>query len=524
MKLIAMKIFVGVLLLALAVGAVSVFAWRLDSTMGLVVQPLLPPPNAAEAGTDDEGLSAEVGSETARNVATAAIDDIKKYGVEDEVTEQALSHGGAKRSWFEWVRGTYLKWVGRCDPSDVNVPLEKLECVETRREERNAESPGAMGDAELFYRSLVAIREKKSPVQAWTAAARGEFSTPEVGWRDQKYFYRYMAHLAGAPDLIKARELISPEKFLSVIRESLRPQTVAWPEIFADGSKISFAPGETKLSQAVLLKKIQFEKQEIGFLLDNQGAATAFAFSRQGIDDAKISSLKFGGRAVVADFPGPMHADGARLIELGIRDGRIVNFLTGGGGRRSGLVVMTADGRAFPFHVQAIDPAVWGSPTWALPTWSEQKNRGVLNLSRSPEDLVAFLTLARGEKLSVFMEMLLAEESLVETKVDPLPGLNPIKDFSSARGRRLLVWRKQNDGRPSLLVLNREFSNNHAAWVAYRLGYRWAINLDCDFIDGARYYELGADGTSKPTVFGTANDGSVRSPYSRVLFFDDPRN
>ncbi len=451
--------------------------------------------------------------------------DVEQTAVELEITPDALLKAKQERSFLQWLKSFWAKAVNSCDPTSLTVALDDVQCLEARRNELNKSNTSIRGDGELFYRTMVAVKSGSDhrAFAAWKNAGDGKFKTSDTYFRDQKYFYRYAEHLAqkslGQPGLVSARALTVPQNFVQILNAALPSQTVkvSSPDIFSENAPVSLKTSETKmLSRNISRQSIQFSGSDIGFLLENKGARTAFLFAREGLEYEKFPALKFQGKSIVADFPGPMHTEGPRLIELGIRQGRIVNFLMGGGTRRSGLVVVTADGRAFPFHVQAINPAVWGSPSG---------DQGTLDLSRSYADLISFLTLAKNERLSVFMEMLLAEE------MDGASGLTPIKNFAAARGRRLLVWKNQTDATPSLLVVNREFSINHAVWAAHRLGYKWAINLDCDFIDGARYYTLtAADGTSAPasspassaTMFGTSLGAGPRAPYSRILFFDEP--
>lgn len=411
-----------------------------------------------------------------------------------------------KRPWYD---------APTCDVESAAIPMADVSCLEQRRVQLNQKSNSTKGDQELFYRAMIFIRDQNGkPELADTAKKWREAyeSNPTAlpTWGDQKYLYRYLTHLAttqtGGPSWVPSRELTSPEAYLAKLAPGLeeyrKSNQAAAVSVFAADSKIEKSQS-FRIGRGLTVHSLNSNNEPLGLLFENRGAGLRFLFDPNQLTPDAIASSRLGGAKPVLDFPGPMHGDEPRFIELAIVDGRIVNSLMGGGTRRSGLVVVTADGRAYPFHVQDIKPAVWGSKSTA----------SALDLSRSQSDLIAFLNIARNEKLSVFMEMLMAETQ--GEGAEEKQSLTAFSNFAKARGTRLMVWKSQNDPRPSLLALPRVLTKNHAVWVAYRLGYRWAINLDVDYRDKAKY--AGAEG---PVEFGT--DTRSELPFSRLVLFDEP--
>ena len=394
----------------------------------------------------------------------------------------------------------------------LSCALADFACLEKTRLTLNAKRADPAnpnpGDRYVFERGL-ALLEEASLGNAEALAVTPQWANPPASppvahqafWGDSRYVYRYFASLA-AQTLIDLEAVPAswqshmippapPAPIESFLEQVTRDNGGTLPDFFRPDAALKLLPKEL-LGPHSRRTLVSLDGQTVGFVLDGSGLGTRFLYD--GLHGLNLDPVTLGTSAI-ADFPVPMQSEGPRLIELGASDGVFVDQTTSGGWRRRGVAIVTRDGRAIPFPVDRIEPALWGS-----------RQSAPLNISRSRRDLRALMTLIARERLGLFMEML-------TLRTDPRPELSPVRVNGLPGGRRLLVW-KDRAGPPALLVVGEGFEANHATWLAYRLGYTWGINCDVNYLDGAAYWVAG-----KRTVFGRAFKAGER-PFHRVVLFE----
>ncbi|MFH1845122.1 MAG: hypothetical protein ABIF77_18185 [bacterium] len=382
-----------------------------------------------------------------------------------------------KQVW-RWLPGILMVMAPMATAQiDLNsVDATDYSAVETARRDLNhncPESTNRCGDRQVFELGLQFVQDNQDPdasrrfIEGWLHPV--DLNGGNSYWRDVSHLYRYFAGL-------EAAKLLQANTLPADLQEAIIPLEAAYAEaqfleyLGRDRAGVVpnfFQPDQTpislglprELSPGIRKTAVVAAGDSIGFLIDGDDLRLDFLFRGHDRIDYDQLTIEFPERQLVADFPLPMHTGGAKLIELGIKNGEVINHIFSGGRRRTGMIVIDQEGRAFPHHVQHLAPTVWGSG-----------HQHSLNLSRSVDDLQTFLQLANTERLSVVMGMLLLDEVAGTS-------LRPIRQSGEGGGRRLVVWHDQQSGNPALLVVGQGYGANHAVWVAHQLGFHWGIYI-----------------------------------------------
>jgi hypothetical protein len=312
-------------------------------------------------------------------------------------------------------------------------------------------------------------------------------------WWDIPFLYRYFSGLNA--EKLRKKGLLKESDFIYLNKneESSPLYNVFYNAAIKPGNSIPLASGVVKTD-------VLRNDTVIGFLIKGQNLKLDFIFN--GNKRIAFADLNKRYPSIVADFPLPMHTGGGKLIELGIQDGEIINYIFSGGNRRSGMVIIDQKGKSFPFHLQFVEPAVW---TNAYPKGK------YLDLVHNAHDLKKFLEIAKTEKLSMVMEMLLIDNTDVLS-------IRTMKDSREAGGRRMMVWENQKSGNPSLLVLKNGYFTRDLTSAAVTLGYKWGIYCDVNYYDNAGYWEK----SQKRIQFSFYNEeenGKKKIPYHRMVLY-----
>jgi hypothetical protein len=312
-------------------------------------------------------------------------------------------------------------------------------------------------------------------------------------WWDIPFLYRYFSGLNA--EKLRKKGLLKETDFIYLNKnEDPSPlYNVFYNAAIKPGNSISISSGVTKTD-------VLRNDTVIGFLIKGQNLKLDFIFN--GNNRIAFSELNRQYSSIVADFPLPMHTGGGKLIELGIQDGEIINYIFSGGNRRSGMVIIDQKGKSYPFHLQYVEPAVW--------TDFYPKGK-YLDLVHNAHDLKKFLEIAKKEQLSMVMEMLLIDNTNVLS-------VRTMKDSREEGGRRMLVWESQKSGNPALLVLRNGYFTRDLTSAAVTLGYKWGIYCDVNFFDNAGYWIEG----QKRIQFSHLNEvenGKPKYPYHRMVLY-----
>ena len=312
-------------------------------------------------------------------------------------------------------------------------------------------------------------------------------------WGDVTYLYRYFSGLNA--DKLRKKGLLKESDFIYLNKKE--EPSYLYDAFYNTAIKLGKS---IPLESGVVKTDILRNDTVIGFLIKGQNLRLDFIF--KGNNKINFPELPRQYGTIVADFPLPMHTGGGKLIEMGIQDGEVINYILSGGNRRSGVVIIDQSGKSYPFHMQHIEPSIWSN---AYPQGK------FLDLVHNATDLKEFLEIARKERLSMVMEMLL---------IDNVDGLSvrTIQDSNEHGGRRMMVWESQKTCNPALLVMRNGYFTRDLTSAAVSLGYKWGIYCDVNFYDNAGYWTE----SQKRTQFSFYNEEENREPkypYHRMVLY-----
>lgn len=312
-------------------------------------------------------------------------------------------------------------------------------------------------------------------------------------WNDVRYLYKYFAGLNAEKlfkqGLLKSKDSVYINKY----------------EDFSHAAK-PLAVNEIKTGSVQQLTKNVWKKEvlrngiPVGFLIEGTGLKLDFIF--RGNERIRWPELDQKYNTIVADFPLPMHTGGGKLLELGIQDGEVINYIFSGGNRRSGMVVIDQKGNSYPFHIERIKPSLWSE---------KYDPKMQLDLAHNVNDLVKFLDIAKKDHLDVVMEMLI---------LDSTEGLSvrSIKDSTEKGGRRMLLWRAQDSSGLALLVLKDGYFTDVLTETACALGFQWGIYCDVNFYDNAGYW-VNDQHRIRFSFYEETENGQPKWPYHRMVLY-----
>jgi len=362
--------------------------------------------------------------------------------------------------------------------------------IETLRFELNSKSPDTLssprnGDiyvfetGKAFVKGSNPIERELQFIKNW---GEPQNSNPQNSFfNDVKYLYKYFAAL-NASKLKNLKQL--PVEYAKYLIPQPKPYSVGAfikkakerdaDTLFYD-DKISLGESVT-INEGVEKIIVLNGSKPIGFLI--KGKKLNMDFIYRGKHLVKNDTLNNVYKNIVADFPLPMHTGSSKLLELGIEKGEVINYIMGGGGRRSGVVVIDKNGNAFPVHIQNIK----------LDLINEKESR-ILDLSNSVEDLEYFIEFAKKEKLSLAMEMMLLDYLGDTQNAYPINDVNVHNDAT----RRMVVWETDDSKNPAYLALDAGCTANHMTYTALQLGYKWGIYCDVNYYDNCSYWINGKE-------------------------------
>jgi hypothetical protein len=326
--------------------------------------------------------------------------------------------------------------------------------------------------------------------------------------RDISPLYRYFSALAaeqvaGSDKEIEKIKIPPQKRFPDSETESRLPPELRHAKFSLFKTAIPKLGKRDRVEEFDIIMAKDGRSEPVGFYLrGSAGHPARLAFTlrtdAQGYTDPGSYANLYPEAAPIADFPGPMHSGAlmeyGKLIELGMVNGEVTNYIFSGGRRRQGMVIIEPDGTTTIHNVESVRAP-------AGERW---------NLSRDIIALDAFLRTAQDKKWSVFEEMLLVASSENGRMVSPA-GCEQEGDY-----RRVLAMDANG---PGLLEVNLPgICANTIGWISYKLGFDWSVYLDVNYYDGAAYYRKEGD-SLKRTIFG-GYAGTGHPPYHRVVLFE----
>jgi hypothetical protein len=399
-------------------------------------------------------------------------------------------------SFFLIIGALFICRILAAQDFDI-TDVRQVEDLRKAMNDTSSLSTKRSGDAFVFNSALKFVLASHDAETEIRFTRNWNDPAPDPGnpyWKDVRYLYKYFAGL-NAEKLRKKGFLAAGDSICLNRYEDFSPSSAP---AFASGIKFGAAQ---KIANEVFKKEVLKNDTVIGFLIEGTKLKLDFIFKGNDRIDFLELNHKYG--TILVDFPLPMHTGSGKLIELGIQDGKVINYILSGGNHRSGVVIIDKKGNSFPFHIQRIQPSLWSG---------KYPPGLILDLVHNVKDLQQFLEIAQNDSLSMVMEMLLLDST---NKLM----VRSIRDSDEFGGRRMLLWKTQDSYNPALLVLKDGFYTDILTKAAINLGFRWGIYCDVNFYDNAGYWENGQVRTQFSYENEIDESGKAKKPYHRMVLY-----